>query len=101
MRRKRKIALVFTGGVSLGSFEAGVAYEIVKHILENAAPRLEIDVIAGASAGALTGALTALTVVYGVDPAIIGEAWMAVKLEDLLILSHGERSLLSETKWRA
>ena len=98
MSRKRKIALVFTGGVSLGSFEAGVACEIVKHILENAAPRLEIDVITGASAGALTGALTALAVVFGLDPAIIGEAWMAVKLEDLLILSHGEKSLLSGNK---
>ncbi len=98
MSRKRKIALVFTGGVSLGSFEAGVAYEIVKHIQEKNDPSLEIDVIAGASAGALTGALTALTIVYGTDPAILREAWMAVRLEDLLALSRGERSLLSGNK---
>ena len=98
MSHKRKIALVFTGGVSLGSFEAGVAYEIIRHVFENRDPQIEIDVIVGASAGALTGALTALTLVFGTDPGSIEEAWLEVKLEDLLALSTGDKSLLSSSK---
>ncbi len=97
-RNKKKLALVFTGAVSLGSFEAGVAYELVKNILEQDNPELEIDVVVGTSAGALTGALTALALVFGTDPAILEEAWMSVRLEDLLQLKSGDRSLLSSSK---
>lgn len=95
---RRKIALVFTGAVSLGSFEAGVACELVKYIQEQDNPKLEIDVIVGTSAGALTGALTALSLVMGTDPARIEEAWLSVQLDDLLRLKPGDRSLLSSSK---
>ncbi len=96
--RKKKVALVFTGAVSLGSFEAGVAYEIVRHILEKQEPELEVDVIVGTSAGALTGALTALALVFGLDPSALEEAWLSVRLEDLLRLNPGDRSILSSSK---
>ncbi|MHB9095672.1 MAG: patatin-like phospholipase family protein, partial [Eubacteriales bacterium] len=97
-RTKKKLALVFTGAVSLGSFEAGVAYEIVKYIHEQNNPELEIDVIVGTSAGALTGALTALALVFGTDPQYIEEAWLSVRLDDLLRLNPGDKSLLSSSK---
>lgn len=95
---KKKVALVFTGAVSLGSFEAGVAYEIVKHIQEKKQPELEVDVIVGTSAGALTGALTALALVNGLDPSILEKSWLSVKLEDLLRLNPSDKSILSSSK---
>lgn len=95
---KKKVALVFTGAVSLGSFEAGVAYEIVKHVLEKKKPELEVDVIVGTSAGALTGALTALALVNGIDPSVLEKSWLSVKLEDLLRLNPCDKSILSSSK---
>ncbi|MDT3703257.1 MAG: patatin-like phospholipase family protein [Thermincola sp.] len=95
---KKKIALVFSGAVSLGSFEAGVACEIVKYIQTNDDPGFEVDVIVGSSAGALTGALMAIALVYGLDPAIIEEAWRSVKLDDLLRLEKGDKSILSSSR---
>lgn len=98
MCKKKKVALVFTGAVSLGSFEAGVAYELVKYIRERNDCELDIDVIVGSSAGALTGALTALSLVFGTDPEVLRQAWTSVKLEDLMKLKPGDRSLLSSSK---
>lgn len=95
---KKKIALVLTGAVSLGSFEAGVAYELVKYIREQDTPDLEIDVIVGTSAGALTGALTAMSLVFGTAPEVLEEAWLSVQLEDLLRLNRRDKSLLSSSK---
>lgn len=92
---KKKIALVLTGAVSLGSFEAGVAYELVRYIKEQNNPDIEIDVIVGTSAGALTGALTALVLADAADPQILEESWLSVRLEDLLKLKDTDRSILS------
>lgn len=95
---KKKVALVFSGAVSLGSFEAGVAYEIVSYIQQQDDPEFEVDVVVGSSAGALTGALTAMCLVYGLDPILIEEAWLAVKLDDLLRLKENDRSILSSSR---
>lgn len=95
---KKKIALVFTGAVSLGGFEAGVAFEMIKKIREQDTADLDIDVIVGTSAGALTGALTAMSLVFGTDPKVLQEAWLSVQLDDLLRLNRGDRSLLSSSK---
>lgn len=94
----KKVALVFTGALSLGSFEAGVAYEIVKYIQEEENPGIEIDVVVGTSAGALTGAMMAMALVNGADPQILEESWLSVKLEDLLMLNSRDKSILSGSK---
>ncbi|MEM1181143.1 MAG: patatin-like phospholipase family protein [Acidobacteriota bacterium] len=61
--KTRRIALVMAGGVSLGSYEAGVLTELL-YALEtlNASagagdPRYELDVMTGGSAGGMTGAI--------------------------------------------
>lgn len=60
----QKLAIAISGAVSLGSYEAGVIYEIIEAIAQhNAHPdttdeqRIEIDVITGASAGAMTACI--------------------------------------------
>lgn len=58
----KKLAIVISGAVSLGSYEAGVAYEVLEAIAQHneAAPpedKIIIDVITGASAGGITAAV--------------------------------------------
>ena len=60
----KRLAITISGAVSLGSYEAGVLYEVI-HALgcHNTDPataeseRIEIDVITGASAGGMTAAI--------------------------------------------
>lgn len=66
-----KLAVAISGAVSLGSYEAGVMYEIIKAIAQhNLNPdtppedRIEIDVITGASAGGMTAAITAQKLLF-------------------------------------
>ncbi|MFM7886988.1 MAG: patatin-like phospholipase family protein [Pseudanabaena sp.] len=66
----RKLAIAISGAVSLGSFEAGVMYEVLEAIAKynnpddpndkpDEANRIEIDVITGASAGGMTAGILA------------------------------------------
>jgi hypothetical protein len=63
----RKLAIAISGAVSLGSYEAGVMYEVLEAIAkynekedEKDEPnRIEIDVITGASAGGMTAGILA------------------------------------------
>lgn len=68
----KKLAIVISGAVSLGSYEAGVMYELLEAIahrnesLETDHPdRVAIDVITGASAGAMTAAILSQQLFYG------------------------------------
>ncbi|GAB4524107.1 MAG: hypothetical protein Tsb0014_02260 [Pleurocapsa sp.] len=68
----RKLAVVITGAVSLGSYEAGVMYEILEAIAlhneknkDNDSEKIEIDVITGASAGGMTACLLAQHLLCG------------------------------------
>jgi predicted acylesterase/phospholipase RssA len=74
-----KIALVLSGAVSLGTFEAGVLTELL-YVLDRRArdgTRHEIDVITGASAGSMTAALTARAVLHGYENrAALRQAWV-------------------------
>jgi hypothetical protein len=69
----KKLAMTIAGAVSLGSYESGVAYEILDAITQhnqwadlNNLPdeRFEIDVLTGASAGGMTSAMIAQRLLY-------------------------------------
>lgn len=77
-----KVSLILAGAVSLGSVEAGVLDEIL-YVLDrlnrelDPEDRYRIDSIAGASAGAMTGALVAQAVMRGFGKrSLLREAWV-------------------------
>lgn len=60
----QKLAIAMSGAVSFGSYQAGVIYEMVEAIAQHndhpdtaANQRIEIDVVTGASAGAITACI--------------------------------------------
>lgn len=82
-----KIALILSGGSSLGAYIGGAVTEIFLALRRNTADeRVTIDVITGTSAGALTAAILARTLV--INPHTLGwirTAWVdAVDAEALL-----------------
>lgn len=74
-----KLALILSGAVSLGSFEAGVLTEVL-YVLDLLAARgtpCTLDVITGASAGSMTAALVARAVMNDfADRALLHDAWV-------------------------
>jgi predicted acylesterase/phospholipase RssA len=70
----KRLAITIAGAVSLGSYEAGVLYEVLDAIHQhNCVPgtpdeeRIEIDVLTGASAGGMTAAIVAQKMLYAAD----------------------------------
>ncbi len=68
----KNLAITIAGAVSLGSYEAGVLYEVLDAIQQhNNNPattdddRIEIDVLTGASAGGMTAIILAQKLLYG------------------------------------
>src|ERR1039457_5695954 len=68
---KKKLAITISGAVSLGSYEAGVLYEVIRAIgLHNQSPntkpedKIYIDVLTGASAGGMTATIAAQKLLY-------------------------------------
>lgn len=80
-----KIALILSGAVALGSFEAGVVHELLA-AASSGAP-ITIDVIAGSSAGSLVGAMAAKSLVTGAPYRHMLPRWTEVTL-DLLTRSY-------------
>ncbi len=76
-----RIGLSLPGGIAPGTFEAGAVSGLLTWIQEvNArqADTVVLDVIAGASAGSLSGLLAARVLLAGDDPvAVFREAWVA------------------------
>ena len=66
----KKLAIAISGAVSLGSYEGGVLYEIIrtiKHhngIEQDKAKKIEIDVLVGASAGGMTASIAAQKLLF-------------------------------------
>jgi len=67
----KRLAVTISGAVSLGSYEAGVLYEIINAIGQhNGDPattpdeKIEIDVLTGASAGGMTAAIAAQKLLF-------------------------------------
>ncbi|HYG60774.1 MAG TPA: patatin-like phospholipase family protein [Symbiobacteriaceae bacterium] len=76
-----KIALVLSGAVALGTFEAGVVYELLSAISRGAP--LTVDIVAGSSAGALVGAMAAKSLVTGVPFEYVLPKWKEFTLTQL------------------
>jgi hypothetical protein len=71
---QKRLAITIAGAVSLGSYEAGVLYEVldaIHHHNNNPATapenRITIDVVTGASAGCMTGIILAQKLMYNAD----------------------------------
>lgn len=108
----KRLAITISGAVSLGSYEAGVLYEVIRAIGQhNTDPstqpdeRIEVDVLTGASAGAMTATIAAQKLAFEGD-ALNGaydncfyRPWVAdVSLEGLLGMRDGDdatKSVLS------
>ena len=78
----KKLAITISGAVSLGSYEAGVVFEVLDALAQhnewadtNHLPdeRIEIDVLTGASAGGMTAAMTSQRLLY--DGTAMSEAY--------------------------
>ncbi|MFZ5815018.1 MAG: patatin-like phospholipase family protein [Bacillota bacterium] len=76
-----RLVLVLSGAVALGTFEAGVVYELLRAV--RAGAPLTVDVIAGASAGSLVGAAAAKCLVSGVPFEQILPRWTEYTLQEL------------------
>lgn len=102
-----RLAVTIAGAVSLGSFEAGVLFELLDALAQHnqAAPpasRIALDVLTGASAGGMTAAIAAQTMLYA-WPAVADpydnpfyNAWVAgVDIKGLLPLTAQESAGMS------
>lgn len=80
---KKRVALVLSGGVSLGSYIAGALDELLRALTLSGA--YEIDVITGASAGATTAALIAHGLLYRGGETALHDVWVRqIDMHDLL-----------------
>jgi len=71
---KKQVALVLCGGASLGAYIAGALDEVLLAFRQT--DQFEIDIITGASAGALTGALTAFGLRYQDGQPPLHDCWV-------------------------
>ena len=84
-----RVALTISGGVSLGNYEAGLTWVIIRY-LRIAANRTELAAVTGASAGATNAFLAAAmwcadeNVDADPDTNLFHDLWAPVGLDDLL-----------------
>jgi predicted acylesterase/phospholipase RssA len=93
-----RIALAMTGAVSLGSFEAGVLTELLWALSRGGSggSRYELDVITGASAGAMTAGLVANLVMNDFSRREnLYRAWVEMVTIDRLLESPPDNAFLS------
>ena len=89
-----RLAVVFPGAASLGSYEAGAAFELARcamlaRQLQSDKPPFVIDVVVGSSAGAITGALLAYIILTDGDPSWLYHAWVThPQLHELMLVSE-------------
>ena len=85
--QETRVALVLSGGLSLGSFSAGALAQTIELLDQHASAErgpLRLDVVAGTSAGAMLGAVLAHHLVSGASVAEIQDA-----LADLAVRGAG------------
>lgn len=106
----KRLAITISGAVSLGSYEAGVLYEVIRAIGQhNADPQtvangdsIHIDVLTGASAGGMTATIAAQKLLFSAD-ALDGvytndfyRPWVAdISIEALLAAHPGDDPKMS------
>src|ERR1700722_11695617 len=85
----KRLAITIAGAVSLGSYEAGVLYEVLEALrrhntqAKSEDEKIYVDVITGASAGGMTAAMAAQKLLYDAasltDPLgnVFYQAWVA------------------------
>jgi hypothetical protein len=100
----KRLAITVAGAVSLGSYEAGVLYEVLAAIAAHntspntaAADKIFIDVITGASAGGMSATILAQKLLFdagsisGVDSNALHDPWINdISLTAMLNLAAGE-----------
>jgi hypothetical protein len=75
---KLRLSLTIPGAVSLGAYEGGALAALILAAKALGEDTLVIDTIAAASAGSITGLLTARSLLRDVDPVkLLSEAWVA------------------------
>jgi Patatin-like phospholipase len=99
-----RLAMTVAGAVSLGSYEAGVLYEIVDAIAQHnstalAQDKVFVDVLTGASAGGMSATVLAQKLLFEAGSLanpyenILYRAWVEdIQLQGLLALQHDEDS---------
>ena len=92
-----RIALTLSGAVSLGAYEAGAMAALLRtlqaHVAEDEPPVI-VDAISGASAGSMTGLLTAFALATGADPIpLMHRAWVETPSLDRLRAHDGSAPL--------
>ncbi len=104
-----KLAITISGAVSLGTFEAGALYEVLKALEHHNSPfesdspgRIEIDVLTGASAGGMSACIVAQKLLYDatqlskpLDNALYNAWVVEADLSSLLTTSSGDQQSLS------
>ena len=101
----KKLAITIAGAVSLGSYEAGVLYEIIRTIQhhngleQDESKKIEIDVLVGASAGGMTATIAAQKLLFEASSLVepynnsLYRAWVKdVSFDTLFNLQTGENS---------
>jgi predicted acylesterase/phospholipase RssA len=95
-----KIALILSGGGSLGTYTAGAVTELLRGLAGNrSGATVQVGALAGASSGALTAALAARALV--VNPTLvpwIGEAWIRGMDAGVLLDTNRSRSSLLDAE---
>lgn len=100
-RQELRLALVMNGGVSLAVWMGGVTRELdlvrraapgaYKQLLDLTETDARIDVIAGASAGGINGAVLALAIARDTDVDALRELWLENASMELLLRNPFER----------
>jgi Patatin-like phospholipase len=97
-----KLAITVAGAVSLGSYEAGVLYELLDAIAQHNGGasdenKIFIDVLTGASAGGMSTTVLAQKLLFEADSLadpydnVLYQAWVRdIQLQGLLALQQGE-----------
>src|ERR1700756_1831987 len=100
----KRLAITVSGAISLGSYEAGVLYEVLyalgQHNLDPQTPEAEkvyVDVLTGASAGGMSVAVAAQKLLYEADSLndpynnSLYRAWVVdIDMDRLLAFEEGE-----------